>query len=112
MTNLPSAINSPKTFQWQPNEYIAMSSYFKHSGPLVRTKTAIKTAFTKSFESLDGKRYYHRDNTPKIERIKYFGVTAIYKTTGELIFERESPIMQAYALDQVTREEVIEAIDW
>lgn len=113
MTDLPPAIIAPRTFSWQPNEYIAISDYFQHTAPLVRTKTAIKTAFTKSFDSLDGDRWYLSD-MPKEERLKKygFGVREIYKTDGTLIFEGQSPIMYEYARGNVTREEVLKSIEW
>ena len=114
--NIPT-VREPRIYQWPANEYIAVSHFFKYISPQIRTRTAIKAAFNKSFAEFDRKApytytFYNQSDLPRLQRLKSFGMREIYRTTGELIFECESPIMIAYAREEITQEEVLEAIDW
>src|SRR5690606_24385530 len=124
MTQTFSATRYPLNYNWELGLYIVEGSAFsKGVSPRIRRKTPIKVAFTKSF------RYFESWQTRKANNLwgqrgrtnnwtdaeyvaKAFDITRIFRANGPLIFDRESPLMEAYANGLVTKEDVIDSIDW
>lgn len=105
MSNL--AVSSPGNFIWPADLYLVQSRFFVNSEPLLREKRHIKAALTKSFN--------YTDRMKKPFDLKWFGTAFICKPNGEVmeyIFTRDSEIMIAYSKGFVTRNEVLENIQW